>query len=109
MIGIGSQSMMPTINKGDAVILRKVSKNNHLKKGDIIAFKRANKIVVHRINEVTKNGGDRVYVTKGDANNGVDSTVVYPKQVKGVFRVKIPFIAYPTVWLSEWVDGNKKK
>ena len=107
MIGIGSQSMMPAINKGDAVILRKVSKDNKLKKGDVIAFQRGNKIVVHRIAEVTKNSGERVYVTKGDANNGVDSSVVYPKQVRGILRVKIPYIAYPTVWLSEWF-GNKK-
>lgn len=107
MIGIGSQSMTPAINKGDAVILRKVGNNAKLKKGDVIAFQRSGKIVVHRIAEVTKNGGDRVYVTKGDANNSVDSSVVYPKQVKGLLRAKIPFIAYPTVWLSEWF-GKKK-
>ena len=109
MIGIGSQSMSPKINKGDAVILRKVSKDNHFKKGDVIAFRRGDKIVVHRIAEVTKNGGERVYVTKGDANNGVDSQVVYPRQVRGLLRVKVPFIAYPTVWLSEWISNNKKK
>ncbi len=109
MIGIGSDSMSPTIKKGDAVILLKVKKDNELKVGDVIAFKRGSKVIVHRIAEVTKTGGDRVYVTKGDANNGVDSTVVYPKQVKGVLRAKIPIIAYPTVWLSEWINSSKKK
>ena len=49
MIGIGSDSMTPRINKGDAVILRKLEKDTVLKKKDIIAYSKDGKVVVHRI------------------------------------------------------------
>ena len=42
MIGIGSQSMDPTIHKGDAVILQKVTDKTDLKKGDIVAYSNGN-------------------------------------------------------------------
>ena len=45
--------------------------------------------------------GEVAYVTKGDANNTADTNVVYRNQIRGIVKVKIPFIAYPTVWLSE--------
>ena len=109
MMGVGSQSMSPAVNKGDAVILKKVKKSETLEKGKIIAYSKGKKIVIHRIIEVTKAKGKVVYVTKGDANNAKDSQVVEKKQVKGVVQLRIPFIAYPTVWLTEFIDSNSEK
>ena len=108
MIGVGSDSMRPTINKGDAIILKKVTEKTELKKGDIVAFTNEDntRTIVHRIEEVSKANGRKVYVTKGDANNGVDSNVVSEAQIKGVVKMKIPFIAYPTVWLTEFFKKN---
>jgi signal peptidase len=104
MIGVGSQSMSPTINKGDAIILSKVSKDEQLKKGDIIAFTNNEKVIIHRIQDITvSNDGKRLYVTKGDANNGVDSNLVSLKQVRGVVRAKIPYVAYPTIWFTSYL------
>lgn len=99
MIGIGSDSMSPKINKGDAVIIEKLRKGIHLKKNDIIAYSKDGRLVVHRIVEI--NGHS--YITKGDANGGNDPKAVKEKQIKGIVRLKIPFIAYPTVWLSELI------
>ena len=102
MIGIGSDSMAPTIHKGDAVVLQKVGKDDKLKKGDTIAYARGKLIIVHRIMEVRKNEDKKTYyITKGDANNGNDPREVYQNQVKGVVKFKIPIIAWPTVWLTE--------
>lgn len=101
MIGIGSESMEPVIKKGDAVILKKVKKNQVLKKDDIIAYGKDKLIIVHRIVEVHNNNGVVTYVTKGDANNGNDGAEVAQKNVKGIVEFKIPYIAYPTVWLTE--------
>lgn len=103
MIGVGSDSMNPTIHKGDAVILKKVDAKT-LKQGDIIAFQNTEnkRLIVHRIDSITSSNDNTVYVTKGDANNSVDANVVYPDQVRGVVKVKIPYIAYPTLWLSEY-------
>ena len=106
MIGIGSSSMKPSVNRGDAVILKKIGKNDKLKKGQIIAFKKEGKVIVHRIEEIGKDEkGQVVYITKGDANNGVDSSPVTRKQVRGILRIKIPYIAFPTVWLNELMNG----
>jgi len=111
MIGIGSTSMTPTIRKGDAVILKKVdSSKNAIKKGDVIAFLRSDGdskqiTVVHRVSEVTKQRGKIVYVTKGDANKSEDINLVKPQQIKGVVKVKIPFIAYPTIFFNDLVSN----
>ena len=108
MIGIGSASMAPTINKGDAVILQKVSKNNKIKEGEIIAFLKNDSnskkyIVVHRVTEVTTSKGKQVYVTKGDANKSEDVNMVTSSQIKGIVRFKIPWIAYPTIFFNDFI------
>lgn len=101
MIGIGSQSMDPTIHKGDAVILKKVTEKTELKKGDIVAYSNGKLIIVHRIVDVKKDGKSLTYITKGDNNNGNDPRPVSRSQVKGTVKFKIPVIAWPTVWLTE--------
>lgn len=101
MIGIGSDSMKPVISKGDAVILEKVNDKTKLKKGDIIAYNNGKLIIVHRIKKITGKGKNTSYTMKGDANNGTDPRAVYRNQIQGIVRLKIPYIAWPTVWLTE--------
>lgn len=112
MIGIGSTSMAPSINKGDAVILKKVEKQGSIKQGDVIAFIRTDSsnskksiTVVHRVSEVTKSHGKTVYVTKGDANKSDDINFVTFSQIKGVYKLRIPLIAYPTILFNEFVTN----
>ena len=105
MIGVGSDSMSPKVNKGDAVILKKVNDKTVLKKGDIIAYNKDGKIIIHRIVKIeTDKKGKEVYTTKGDANGGNDPKLVKRKKVDGVVKLKVPFIAYPTIWLSEFMN-----
>lgn len=105
MIGIGSDSMNPKISKGDAVIIKKINKNTEIKQKDIIAYNSGGKIVVHRVVNINKSKDRITYTTKGDANNSKDPQDVKRKQIKGIVKLKIPFIAYPTVWLSELING----
>lgn len=106
MIGVGSDSMSPKINKGDAVILKKYNnEKDNLKKGDIIAFQSNGKVIIHRVVEVDNKKGKNVYYTKGDFNNTRDSSPVSQKQIRGIVKFRIPFIAYPTVWLNEYIHG----
>ena len=93
--------MTPSIKKGDAVILKKVSARDKLKKGDVIAYQKDDNIIIHRIHEVNSSNGKVSYITKGDANNSVDVDAVSEKQIRGVLKVKVPYIAYPTIWFSE--------
>ena len=101
MIGIGSSSMSPNINRGDAVVIKKINKNTKLKVGDIIAYKEDKITIVHRIHELQTYKNKEAYLTKGDANNGADNYIVPRDHVKGVIKLRVPFIAYPTIWLSE--------
>ena len=101
MIGIGSNSMKPVISKGDAVVLEKVNEKTKLKKGDIIAYNNGKLIIVHRIHKITGNEQRKTYIMKGDANNGTDPRPVSRNQIQGVVKLRIPYIAWPTVWLTE--------
>ena len=101
MLGIGSNSMQPKINKGDAVIIKKVKEENEIKKGDIIAYKTNDKIIIHRLVEITTKDNEKRYITKGDANNAEDNVEIKLKNIKGKVIVKIPYISYPSVFISE--------
>ena len=48
--------MQPKINKGDAVIIKKVKEENEIKKGDIIAYKTNDRIIIHRISRNNNRG-----------------------------------------------------
>ena len=106
MIGVGSQSMTPRISKGDAVVLRKLSKGEALKKNDIIGYKKDGVTVVHRIVDIERTKKEIAYITKGDANNSKDSLKVKRNQIVGIVEFKVPYIAYPTIWLRDII--NKK-
>ena len=107
MIAIGSGSMTGEFSKGDAVIYKRYDKKNStitskkLVKGDIIVFNMKDRVVVHRINDIYKLYGEDVYITKGDTNESIDNWVVTQKDIIGVVKKKIKFIAWPSVWLSE--------
>lgn len=102
-MAIGSPSMTPNINKGDAIIIEKLSNSelDELQVGNVIAYKYDKKIVVHRIVNIEKIANKYVFNTKGDNNDDVDMYDIDEDQIVGIVRYKIPFIGYPSVWLSE--------
>ncbi len=100
MIGIGSESMTGTINKGDAVIYKQFNDDEDIK-GKVIVFNRDNKLIVHRVVRSYVLEGKTVYQTKGDNNESLDKWLVSSSDVVGVVEFRIPFIAWPSVLLSE--------
>lgn len=104
-ISIVSNSMVPTFERGDVVVVEQVKgkyKNYDLiKEGKILAFKKGKTIVVHRIIRVAEVGNQKYYYTKGDANNFEDNWMISKKDVVGIVKSKVPKIGYPTVWFSE--------
>ena len=106
---IGSGSMEKELYVGDVVIVEKLNKKE-LKKidiGTIIVFKMQNKVVVHRVVEISKDDGKFIYKTKGDNNEENDNWVVTESNLIGMTEHKIPLIGLPSVWLYEFVEGSK--
>lgn len=73
-----SSSMEPNLKVGSILYYHKEDINN-LKKNDILVYKLKNHIISHRIIENTKTG----FITKGDANNTIDSSETLNNQVLG--------------------------
>ena len=105
MIGIGSGSMTGTINKGDAVIAYKAV-NPQINVDDVIVFEIPGKIVIHRVIDIEEIEGIKYYRTKGDANPTKDNFDVTMSQIKGKVKMRVPYIAIPSVFLSEIMQGK---
>ena len=102
-IAVLSGSMSPTFNRGDAVVVRKLDdgEKQRLEEGDIIQYQSGSRYVVHRVVEITNDeNGNIQYVTKGDHNNANDTKPVGVDQIVGKVSFVIPYIGYPSVWLS---------
>ena len=100
-IAIATGSMEPKIKKGDVVVIDRKYNYDSLKEGDVIAFKKDNYIVVHRIVKKLEINNSYIYYTKGDANSSIDDIIIEKNIFVGKKVLNIPGIGYPTVWFSE--------
>lgn len=107
IIAIGSGSMHPSINYGDAVIfehLRGSNEINTLKKGDILVFYHDNNYITHRVIKIYKNDNNVIKIkTKGDYNKENDSFTVNKKDIVGKVIFKIKYIGRATLWFNKYV------
>lgn len=82
-----SGSMESEIYAGDVAVVKEAES---FKKGDIIAFKTDEDLVItHRIVEIIEKDGRIRYITKGDNNNIKDNGYVLPEQIEGIYQFKI--------------------
>ena len=102
LVAIGSNSMKPIYFRGDAIIYEKVKNIDDLKVGDIIAFKKSDIILTHRISIINKTGNGYYIKTKGDNNNAVDYFDLNGSEILGKVEYKIKYIGYPTIWINEF-------
>ena len=105
MLGVGSASMAPNINVGDAVVGIKV-KQKDLKKDDVIVYKGEKNYIIHRLISIEKKGNKYYYHTKGDNNNTEDGVDISYDSVKGKVIFRIPYIAYPSIYFKELLRGD---
>ncbi len=97
---IATESMTGSINKGDAIIYEEYD-DQVIKKGQVLVFDSNGKNTVHRVVDIENiNGKTRIY-TKGDANEDMDVGYITTDDVVGVFKLKIKYLGYPTVWVRE--------
>ena len=85
-----TDSMYPSIQSGDLILCHREDAEK-VQVGDVIAFfdpdGSGKTVVTHRVAEITKYENDsRAWVTKGDANNTKDPSVVPAKNLVGVYQ-----------------------
>lgn len=96
MYVVTSGSMSPTINVGDAVLVRRVTSEQTLalSAGTVVTFRAANNprfLITHRIIAVgTSAGGRRFYETRGDGNADTDASTLDPHRIEGVVTRVVP-------------------
>lgn len=88
---ITTDSMKPSINSGDVIVITKV-KEEKLRVGDVVTFKTDDDYISHRIIEIRENLNKKEYITKGDNNNIPDSYNIEYEDIQGSKVLKIPFL-----------------
>jgi signal peptidase len=90
-----SGSMEPEMSPGDAVIVDDRGAGS-ISEDDVITFSRegSETVVTHRVVDVREENGQRVFETKGDANDQPDRQPVPADAVVGEVVLTIPVIGY---------------
>jgi len=107
---VSSGSMIPVLNVGDILIVKDGNTFNNLKVGDIIVFNRpqgGDRVIVHRIIEISDRFGEKVIVTKGDANDGIIPGTDFPIREKdyiGTVAYTVPKVGLVLKYLNPPVN-----
>lgn len=94
MATITSQSMWPTLKRGDLVFVARAEPRG-VKKGRIIVYRLGESFIIHRVVDIDA----KTVTTKGDANPEVDSPVAR-SDIVGIIPVlrkrpvKIPYLGH---------------
>lgn len=97
---IATGSMKPLINPGDVVLVKRL-KEADIKIGDIVAYKKDNIFIFHRITKLVEEKNQIKYETKGDNNSIADSELVSIDMIKGRVIKVVPKIGWPTLLLKD--------
>lgn len=103
-IAIMSNSMAELIQRGDVVVIKKLSteEKKNLEVNDIIAYQLNGSQIVHRIVKLKKiSENEYIFTTKGDNNKKADLKTVSLEQINGKVLIRVPKIGYPAVLLNE--------
>ena len=116
LMAVVSDSMVPTLNKGDIVVVKGVPASD-IKVGDIIVYYNPyrNIDVVHRVVGIEIVDGKKYFITKGDNNPYADqdprariAPPVSEEMLKGKVVLVIPKIGLIKVWFVEVVKFLKE-
>ena len=97
-----SDSMAPSIRTGD-LLLTKVVPPRQAKVGDVVSFHSPDggRLITHRVvDRELRPGGNWAFVTRGDANTGVERWGVSAKGRLGRVTARLPKAGYAAGWLS---------
>src|SRR5262245_24026065 len=99
-------SMEPTLPPGTLIVVRP---SDDIQIGDVITFQLRSgepEVATHRVIGVgTSVGGERVYMTQGDASDAPDPERVRDVQVRGELWYRVPYLGY----VSQLFTGGQRK
>jgi signal peptidase I len=93
-----SGSMTPTLGVGDVVVDRPIAPLD-ARLGDIITFRdpdNPKRLFTHRVMRMSATGGNVGFVTKGDANTGVEHWSIPRDGSVGLVLYRVPLAGYVT-------------
>jgi signal peptidase len=91
-----SGSMEPTIHVGDVVLVRPISPTA-ARVGDVVTFRdpvERDKLITHRVRRISISGQSVSFVTKGDANTGVEEWQVPRTGTVGLVLTRVPKLGF---------------
>jgi signal peptidase I len=99
---VRSGSMTPSIGIADVIVTRVVHPAA-LNIGDVVTFRdpsRNEELVTHRVRDVVQRVDSFSFVTRGDANTGVERWSVHADGTVGRFLFRIPKVGYVLGWVA---------
>lgn len=81
-------SMYPCIKPGSLLLIEPIHLKGTPKPGEIIAIKRENGLVVHRLCKIIVKDGVRSYIARGDSNSSADYPVTIDKIAGRIIRAE---------------------
>jgi signal peptidase len=99
-----SDSMSPTVNKGDVVTTKMVDPME-ISSGDIILFEsknNSNTLLLHRVQDKDSNTDNIKFTTKGDSNKYNDFQTISASKVKGLYVYHIPRMGWVIDFMNHY-------
>lgn len=96
-----SGSMAPAIPMGALIFVEPIAPAT-ARVGDVITFVLPDRLVTHRVVAIERDDAGLRLVTKGDANEAVDSGGVRADGAVGAVRLSVPLVGYGLVQLQAW-------
>lgn len=101
---IVSGSMEPSIHVNDAIVIKR-TESTDIEVGDVVTYRSLDPsyygiMITHRIIDIVNEDGEIKYVTKGDANQTRDRSLVSLDQIYGEVIMRIPKLGYLQYFLA---------
>ena len=95
---VRSESMEPSISRGDVLVSDPIAASK-AKVGDVVTFDdpASGDLITHRVRSITPVGQQLRFVTKGDANSGVEGWQVSSDATIPRLSYKVPKLGYATL------------
>lgn len=81
-------SMYPCIKPGSVILIEPLKNQGPPKPGEIIAIRREDGLVVHRLTKIMRREGTNFYIARGDSNAWADNPVKIDKIAGRIIRAE---------------------